>query len=92
MERAGPELEKRYGDSIPRGVIVKRVAELCDCCESSVLPSDHCYNRVNYDPKSGPKKNPLFLWQRKGVYKFVGRGYRYDGPVVHDKRRRNFKR
>ncbi len=54
--------------------------------EGSVIPSDYCYNIVNLDPKAHDFKagHPRLLIQiKRGLYKYVGRNYPYDGFITH---------
>ncbi len=82
MERVGRQLQQHYGEKpIPRAKIVEQVAEKCGCAKTSVIPSDHCYNRTN---NGIPMENaPMFLHEQSGLYRFVGLNYPYTGPLYH---------
>lgn len=71
---------------IKRAELVEQVARECGCAKSSVIPSDHCYNRTNKGLRNYHIK--LFLHEEEGLYRFVGRNYPYDGVVVHRPRRK----
>ncbi len=85
LEVVGRALQQQRGDQpITRTEIVARVAAMCGCDQSSVLPSDYCYNRTNDGVRLSHV--PMFLHvggQRSGRYRFVGRDYPYTGPVDH---------
>ncbi len=48
---------------------------------SSIIPSDHCYNRANEDATSFVSKTELFLYLERKKYKCVGSKYKYDGRI-----------
>ena len=50
--------------------------------EGSIIPSDHCYNRVNNDPTSLEGKTALFIYLKRNSYQCVGSKYKYDGPIM----------
>ena len=85
MELVGHRLQEARGEQpITRTEIVRAVVDDCGCSTSSVLPSDHCYNRTNDGVK--PHHVPMFLHigdQSSGLYQFVGRDYFYTGTVDH---------
>ena len=84
MERVGRRLQEQYGDrDIPRAEIVRQVVEDCDCGSSSVLPSDHCYNRTNEGILPPPANMPMFEHVGSGRYRFVGLNHPYTGPLYH---------
>ena len=83
LERIGRELREVHGENpIPRDEIVRRVAEACDCARGSVIPSDYCYDRIN-DGVRPAEHVPMFERIGRGLYKFLGRNYPYDGPLIH---------
>jgi hypothetical protein len=88
LEKAGESLAKRFGTDIPKKAIVKFVVNLTACKKGSVLPSDHCYNRTNNGVKSPPHNYALFLWIRRGIYRFVGHGYQHVGTVIRCPKRK----
>lgn len=87
MERVARALQREHGlEPLPRHVIQKAVvAQLrvlgIPTPESSVMPSDHCYNLYNRGIEG--KDDPMFLFTHRGHYVFVGRDYAYTGPVLH---------
>jgi len=81
FDRAGAELQPLFPDGITAAELRRRAHELSGHTPESLLPSDFCYNRTNRGIQPPPANNPVFLWQREGYYRYVGRGYAYDGPV-----------
>lgn len=80
LEAVGQRLQAMYGEHpIPHRELVKSTAEQAGCALSSVLPSDHAYNRVNRSSFS--RSRPLFLQEGRGLYRFLGRDYPYSGPI-----------
>ena len=83
LELVGRRLQAAAGEQpVPRDEIVRHVVAECGCDPSSVIPSDHCYNRINAGVRSSHV--PLFLHvgdERSGLYRFVGRNFNYSGPV-----------
>ncbi len=53
----------------------------------SYIPSDYCYNRKNngIDYK---KQTHYFLYISRGIYKYVGKNYFYDGIIEHNPRKK----
>lgn len=53
----------------------------------SYIPSDYCYNRKNngIDYK---KQTHYFLYIARGIYKYVGENYFYDGIIEHNPRKK----
>ena len=81
LNEAGRELQARYGDEpIPREEIKRAAAALGSYKESSLIPSDYCYNRINADPASFQRC--LFVWETSGLYRYVGENYPYTGAVI----------
>jgi hypothetical protein len=81
LEQAGRELQLQYGNEpIPTGELVTRTARLARCSPSSVLPSDHAFNRVNRSAVS--RVRPMFIQEDRGQYRFVGPDYAYSGPIL----------
>ena len=77
---AGEQLQARYGsEAIPRQDLVQAVVRLGSFSESSVLPSDYCYNLVNRADFSF--ETPLFIREQRGHYRYVGPGFAYSGPI-----------
>ncbi len=86
MERVARRLQTENGDRpLPRKLIVEQVVAECGCGDDSALPSDHCYNRINNGIKL--ENTPMFLHEGKGLYRFVGLGFRYTGPLMHHPKR-----
>lgn len=48
---------------------------------SSIIPSDHCYNRANKDVTSFGSKTALFLYIEPNKYQCVGSRYGYNGRI-----------
>ncbi len=85
LEQAGLRLQHRHGaEPIPVGEIVREVVAACGCAPGSVLPADHCYDRIN--DSVGVVDVPLFVHagaDNSGRYWFVGRDHAYTGPRYH---------
>ena len=77
---AGDRLRLKYGDAIPRTELQAEAAKLGGYLESSIIPSDHCYEMINQDRSSFV--SPLFVRRGPGTYKFLGPVYPYTGPVT----------
>ncbi|MBX9628707.1 MAG: hypothetical protein K2X82_33240 [Gemmataceae bacterium] len=95
LDQAGQELRAADGDEITFDRLKQLAAELCGCDVESIRPSDFCYNRTNKAIKLAaggsrrpPYDRPVFLWVRRGVYKYVGHDFRYHGEVAHEPRGR----
>lgn len=76
---AGNRLRHKYGDAIPRTELQTEAAKLGQYLESSIVPSDHCYELINRDRSSFV--SPLFVRHGSGTYKFLGPVYPYTGLV-----------
>lgn len=96
LERVGRRLQQSHGDEpIPLREIVQQVVAECGCGSDSVLPSDHCYDRINDGialvSSDGPREidmkwRPMFEHvghDRSGLYRFRGRDYAFTGRLVH---------
>lgn len=83
----GASLQTAYGAlAIPRAEIVARVVALVGCDPSSVIPSDHCCNRLNTGVLD--RIDPMFVHDDSesavsGSYRFIGRNAKYNGPIYH---------
>src|SRR5450830_264174 len=83
LEHAGKKLRAQYGDkAIPRKEIVEEACKNSKYTESSILPSDFCYNCLNKDPVSASMSNAMFVKVDRGWYEFLGRGQSYSGEVT----------
>lgn len=82
LEQIGQQLQTHYGDDpIPGSELKRRTAQLGGHRESSVLPSDFCYNRINAGIPSD--NHPMFVHEGRGLYRFVGRSCAYTGLRWH---------
>ena len=82
LERVGQRLsEVSEGRPLQRKLLVEEVAAECGCKMGSVLPSDHCYNRVN--DGLPPDHTPMFVHEGKGLYRFIGKNAPYTGKRMH---------
>jgi hypothetical protein len=65
--------------------LAELVSDECGCERSSVLLSDHCYNRTNNGIPSN--NDPMFEHvedpERSGFYRFLGRHAPYTGAQWH---------
>jgi hypothetical protein len=83
LERVARRLRQIHGDRpIPRAEMVRQVSVECGCARGSVIPSDYCYDRIN-DGIRPREHAPMFVHEGRGLYRFVGRNYPYDGPLYH---------
>jgi hypothetical protein len=82
LEKAAQELNTIYGNRIPRQKLIAETLKLGQFNESSIIPSDYCFNRRN----EGSRKTPMFLWYPSSTYEYVGRNYVYTGPVIREPR------
>jgi hypothetical protein len=79
LKQAGIELQKEIGDKyMPVSRLRERAHELCGYPETSILPSDFCYNRKN----KGSRKPEMFLWKEGDFYRYVGESYSYSGEII----------
>ena len=76
---AGAQLRHKYGDAIPRRELQAAAAKLGGYAESSIIPSDHCYDMINQDPSSFVSH--LFIRQVQGHYRFLDSGFPYTVPI-----------
>jgi hypothetical protein len=82
LERVGRRFQAARGDGpIRLADLVDGVVRECGCARKSVLPSDHCYDRVN--DGLPPDHTPMFVHAGRGLYRFLGPGYPYTGPRYH---------
>lgn len=86
LERVARRLDAANPGQPLRGAeLAELVAIECGCARSSVLPSDHCYNRTNNGIPSD--NDPMFEHvgdgERSGLYRFLGRHARYSGLQWH---------
>lgn len=52
--------------------------------ETSILPSDYCYNRINVDLVDDfEKRLHLFEYVKKNTYKYLGENFKYTGNIEH---------
>ncbi len=81
IDRAGQRLQKLNGEEpIRREAIIKEVLSRGAWERDSVIPSDYCYDRTNKGARL-PKWR-VFLHVGTGKYRYVGRDYKYLGPVA----------
>lgn len=60
--------------------------------ETSVIPSDYCYNRINLDiAENFEKRMHVFVYVKKNNYRFVGENYSYTGDIKHKSKRKGYK-
>lgn len=52
--------------------------------ETSILPSDYCYNRINLDIANDfEKRMHIFEYVKKNVYRFLGENVSYTGDIEY---------
>lgn len=82
LEQVGQKLRERNGQSpIPSRELKRQAAELSGLQESSIIPSDFCFNRTNAGIPL--VSTPMFIQEVRGLYRFVGIGFPYTGPMYH---------
>lgn len=82
LEQVGQKLQAQFGDApIPGAKLKRQAALLGGHQESSVIPSDFCYNRTNAGINC--PNQPMFVQEGRGQYRFVGLCYPYTGVMVH---------
>lgn len=76
----------QVGEILSRKQIIEGVHNLYGRNKSSIIPSDYCYNIVNYDIKAHnfEKGHPRLLeWIERGKYRYLGKNYPYTGTITH---------
>ncbi len=76
----------KVGKIISRKQIVENIHNHYGTKKGSIIPSDYCYNIVNYDPMAYDfaKGHPRLLeWVERGKYKYLGLNYQYNGVILH---------
>lgn len=76
---------EEIGKIFKRQEIIDKVLELYEVNESSIIPSDLCYNRVNENIDI-IKSNKLFEYINVSSYKYLGPNYKYTGDVYTKKK------
>lgn len=85
IERVATELQAKYGDApIPVAEIKDIVCAETGCSRGSVIPSDHSYNMWN--DNLPPGHAPMFIQEKEGFFRFLGRDFNYSGPRYHDQK------
>ena len=80
VDEAGARLQAEYGaEGIPAEAFRREIERLGGYGRDSVPPSDYCYNVVNRAPPS--LRHPSLLRVGRGLYRHVGPGYAYTGPI-----------
>ncbi|OWK35876.1 DUF7225 domain-containing protein [Fimbriiglobus ruber] len=81
-DRVGRRLQVEYGNKpIPAAVLIETIAAECGCPPDSVFLTDHCYNRITNSVRLG--HSPVFIYEGPGLFRHVGLGYPYTGPLHH---------
>lgn len=72
-------------DILTTAEIIEKVFRKYGVNKDSIFPSDYCYNRTNngIDFESSVH---LFEYLRRGKYRYLGRNYKYNGDVIHQKK------
>jgi hypothetical protein len=73
------------GEVYNYGQIVHYVHQVTLISESSIVPSDYCYNKTNKgaDGKRFTKWPRLFVYEDDDSYRYLGEGYQYNGKVTY---------
>ena len=72
--------EGKEGERFTRSEIIEMVVKkFPGTNKSSVIPSDYCYNKINNGINF---KFHVFEWVTRGVYKYLGRRYKFNGLVL----------
>lgn len=74
-----------FGKIFKRQEIIDKILELYEVNESSIIPSDLCYNRINGNIDI-TKSNKLFEYINVNSYKYLGPNYKYTGDVYIKKK------
>lgn len=69
------------GATITRKELVNLIHNKYGIHESSIIPSDYCYNRINNGISIS--KPTLFEHVDTGKYRCLGKNYPYNGPIYH---------
>lgn len=70
----------KVGKEFTRDEIVKMVVQKYSINESSIIPSDYCYNRYNLGVKFD-KDTRLFEYKEREKYIYLGQNYNYNGNI-----------
>ena len=64
------------------------IDRLMELNESSIIPSDYCYNLTNKDKLANVslEKFKIFEWLTKGQYRYLGENYPFAGSVYSNPR------
>ena len=83
IEAAADDLIERFGVGhlVERKELLSLLQDTYQVKESSAMPSDYCYNRVNNGISL--TKPTLFEYIGPGRYRCLGAGYPYNGPIYH---------
>lgn len=67
--------------------IVQHIITKTGINKESILPKDYCYNVTNKgaDGKRFVTWPRLFKYEGNKLYRYLGEGYPYNGPVVYSK-------
>lgn len=66
------------GQLLTAAEIKRIVNEQYGTLESSIIPSDYCYNRIN---KGTSSQKPIFEYIDNGYYRYLGLDYKFSGPL-----------
>ncbi|MFO0851834.1 MAG: hypothetical protein U0871_25205 [Gemmataceae bacterium] len=81
LDRVGAALRHKHGDDpIPSDEIVAEVEQIRGQNPGDGCPADACYNLWKKGNTFSP---PMFLFLARGKYLYVGREFKYTGPVLH---------
>jgi hypothetical protein len=71
------------GIRFQRSEIVKGIIKKYGANETSIMPSDYCFNRINKGVEYYEKRPHFFLYLSKNCYEYVGENLKYTGDVWH---------
>jgi hypothetical protein len=75
----------REGEVITTKQFKKNLSISNNRSEGSYIPSDYCYNRTNKGINYETQPH-YFLYVKRGLYKYVGKDYQFNGIIVHEPR------
>jgi hypothetical protein len=77
-ERIKEALEGKLGSVVSSSKVKELLKVKYGINESSVIPSDYCYNRINAGIKFDKH---IFEYIERGKYKYLGENYSYTGLI-----------
>lgn len=78
------------GSIFTRSEIIHMVKTKYRVNESSIIPSDYCYNLTNKGilADASLEKFKVFEWLSRGKYRYFGENYPYTGTILSNPRKK----